>query len=111
MSTKALVSTVALAAAMGVPAAEAHTLSKATATRVAAKSGHHLARSVGGSPVYDCTRRSGHAFVCTISLVTADGAVCATRVRVAYRHRRGRSVSRRALSGPTCEPPGLPGVG
>jgi hypothetical protein len=108
MSSKALVSSLAIAAAVAVPVADAHTLSKATAKREAAKFGVRLARSVGGQPVYDCTRRGAHVVVCRVSVVALDGAVCVSRVRVAFTDRRGRTVSRRVVSGPDCEPPGLP---
>ena len=107
---KALVSTLAVAAAAAVPAADAHTLSKATAKREAAKTGVTLARDMGGTPVYDCTRRSNHAFNCRISVVGREADVCVTVVRVAYRSHRSRRVSRRIVSGPVCEPPELPTI-
>ena len=106
----ALVSTLAIAAAVAVPAAEAHTLSKAAAKREAAKAGAALARQMGGTPVYDCTRRSGHAFTCRISVLGREGDVCVTVVRVAYRSHRSRKVTRRVVSGPICEPPELPKI-
>ena len=110
MSSKALVSTVAIAAAVAAPAANAHTLSKADAQREAAKSGVSLARSLGGQPVYDCDRRSAHVVVCRVSVVAADGAACVSVVRVAYRGHRDRKLSRRVVSGPDCELPELDGL-
>ena len=110
MSSKALVSTLAIAATVAVPAASAHTLSKATARREAAKAGAVLARDFGGSPVVDCTRRTEHAFSCRISVVGVDGDVCVSVVRVAYRGRDDRRISRRTVSGPVCSPPELPGI-
>ena len=110
MTSKALVSTIAIAAAVAVPVAEAHTLSKSTAKREAAKVGAKLGDSVGGSPVYQCTRRSRHVVVCEVSVVSLDGALCVTRVRVAYRDHDSRTVRRRVLSGPDCEPPELSDV-
>lgn len=110
MSSKALVSTIAIAAAVVVPVADAHTLTKADAKRAAAKVGTSLARDLGGSPVYDCTRRSDHAFRCRISVVTREGDVCVTVVRVAYRGESARRPSRRVVSGPTCESPELPNI-
>ena len=108
--SKALVSTLAIAAAVAVPAAEAHTLSKAAAKREAAKAGAALARDVGGSPVYECTRVGDHAFTCRISVVSREGDVCVSVVRVSYRSRDSRRVSRRVVRGPVCEPPELPSI-
>jgi hypothetical protein len=103
VTRKALVSTVAIAAAVAVPVADAHTLSKSAAKREAAKVGENF----GGAPVYQCTRRSDHVVVCEVSVVGLDGAVCVTRVRVAYRDRT-RNISRRVISGPECDPPEIP---
>jgi hypothetical protein len=107
---KALISTLAVAAAVAVPVADAHTLSKAAAKREAAKVGSALATDLGGTPVYDCARRSGHAFSCRISVVGREADVCLTVVRVAYRSHRSRRISRRIASGPVCEPPELPTI-
>ena len=107
---KALVSTLAVAAATAVPAADAHTLSKATAKREAAKVGAVFASEMGGTPVYDCTRRSDHAFSCRISVVGREADVCVTVVRVAYRNHKSRRVSRRIVSDPVCVPPELPPI-
>ena len=107
---KALVCTVAIAAAVAVPVADAHTLSKAKAKQAAAKTGAVLAHEMGGTPVYDCTRRSEHAFSCRISVVGRELDVCVTVVRVAYRSHRSRRVSRRVVSPPVCEPPELPPI-
>jgi hypothetical protein len=110
MSSKALVSTIAIAAAVAVPAASAHTLSKATAKREATKAVAALAGDLGGAPVVQCTRKSDHVFVCQVSAVTGAGDVCVTTVRVAYRGRHDRKVSRRVLGGPTCETPEIGGI-
>ena len=110
MSSRPLVSSLAIAAAVAVPVADAHTLSKATAKHAATKAGSALARAVDGAVVYDCTRRSAHAFTCRISAVSREGDVCVTVVRVAYRNHRSRTLSRRVLSGPDCQPPELPGL-
>lgn len=110
MSTKALVSTIAIAAAVAVPVADAHTLTKATARHAASKAGAAMAQDIGGTAVYDCTRRTQHAFSCRVSAVSGDGDVCVTVVRVAYRDHRSRRVSRRTVSGPTCASPELPAV-
>ena len=110
MSTKALVSTIAIAAAVVVPVADAHTLTKATARHAATRAGAVFAQDVGGTPVYDCTRRSQHAFNCRVSAVSGDGDVCVTVVRVAYRDHRSQRVSRRTVSGPTCQSPELSGL-
>jgi hypothetical protein len=110
MSSKALVSAVAIAVAVAVPVADAHTLSKATAKREAAKAGAAALRDLGGAPVTDCTRRSGHVVVCRVSVVAPAGDVCVTVVRVAYSGHRDRTLSRRVLSGPECEPPELAGL-
>jgi hypothetical protein len=110
VSSKALVSTLAIAATVAVPAASAHTLSKATAKREAAKSGAVLARDFGGSPVVDCRRRSDHAFNCRVSVVGVEGDVCVSVIRVAYRGRHDRRVSRSTVSGPVCTPPELLGI-
>lgn len=111
MSGKGLVALAAVtAAAVAVPVASAHTLPKAAAKREAAKVGTPLGESVGGAPVYQCARRSEHVVVCEISVVGADGAVCVTRVRMAYRDARERRIGRRVLSGPECTPPELPAL-
>jgi hypothetical protein len=110
LSTRALVPTLVIAVAVAVPAADAHTLSKAAAKREAAKVGVSLARDVGGAPVYDCRRRSAHAFVCRISVVGLEGDVCVTAVRVSYRNRRDRRLSRRVVRPLECQPPELPGI-
>jgi hypothetical protein len=110
VSLKTLVSTVAIAAAVAAPAANAHTLSKATAKREAAKSGTVLANSIGalGATVYDCTRRSEHAVRCRIGAVAFDGAICVSVVRVAYRNHKSDTPTRRVVNGPDCTPPELP---
>jgi hypothetical protein len=110
LGTRRLVSSLAIAAAVAVPVADAHPLSKATAKRGATKAGSALARAVGGSAVYDCNRRSIHAFTCRISAVSREGDVCVTVVRVAYRDHSSRTLSRRVVSGPDCQPPELPGL-
>jgi hypothetical protein len=110
VSRKVLISTIAIAAAVAVPVADAHTLSKSDAKRAAARVGTALARDLHGSAVYDCTRRSDHAFRCRISIVTLDGDVCVTVVRVAYRGEDARRPTRRVVSGLTCEPPELPSI-
>ena len=110
MRTKALVSAVAASAAVTAPAADAHTLSIKQAKAEAAAAGSALARSVGGTPVYDCTRRSKHTVDCQISAVALDGAACVTVVRVAYRNHKSRKVSRKTLSGPECEVPEVDGI-
>ena len=107
---KALVSVLAVAAAAAVPVAEAHTLSKATAKREAAKIGAVFASELGGAPVYDCERRSSHAFSCRISVVGREADVCMTVVRVAYRNHKSRRVSRRIVGDPVCLPPELPTI-
>lgn len=110
MSSKTLVSTVALAAAVAAPVADAHTLSKATAKREAAKAGVALANRVGapGATVYDCTRRSEHTFRCRIGAVAFDGAICVSVVRVAYKNHQSTTPTRRVVDGPECTPPELP---
>ncbi len=110
MSTKALVSTLTIALAVAAPAASAHTLSKSSAKRHAVRAGGALIGSIGGSPVYDCERRNAHAFICRISVVALEGDVCSATVRVAYRGHEDRTVSRRVLSGPVCEPPEVAGI-
>ena len=110
VSSKTLVSVLAAALAVTVPAASAHTLSKATARHEAAKVGTPLSKSVGGVAVYDCDRRSVHAFLCRISVVARGGDVCVAAVRVAYRRHDSRAVRHRTVSGPTCQPPELLGV-
>jgi hypothetical protein len=107
MSSKALVSTIAIAAAVVVPAASAHTLSKAAAKREAAKAAAALA---GGAPAVECRRRTSHAFLCKVSVVTAAGDVCVTTVRVAYRGHRDRTLSRRVVGAPACETPEIGGI-
>ena len=110
MSSRTLVVTVAIAAVVAVPVADAHTLSKATAKREAAKSGAVLANVVGasGATVYDCTRRSQHAFRCRIAAVAFDGAVCESIVKVAYKNHKSTTPTRRVVSGPECTPPEIP---
>ena len=110
MSSKALVSTIAIAAAVAVPVADAHTLTKATAKKSAQRVGTALARDLGGRAVYDCTRRSDHAFRCKISIVTLDGDVCVTIVRVAYKSESAEKPIRRVVSGPSCSSPELPNI-
>ena len=111
MSSKTLVSTLAVAAAIAAPVADAHTLSKATAKREAAKSGTALANQVGalGATVYDCTRRSEHAFRCSIGAVAFDGGICVSVLKVAYKNHKSETPTRKIVSGPDCEPPQLPG--
>ena len=111
MSRKTLVSTLAIAAAVAAPVADAHTLSKTTAKREAAKSGTALAKQVGalGATVYDCTRRSEHKFRCSIGAVAFDGAVCTSVVKVAYKNHQAETPTRKIVSGPDCQPVELPG--
>jgi hypothetical protein len=111
VSSKTLVSTLAIAAAVAAPVADAHTLSKTNAKREAAKSGTSLAKHVGalGATVYDCTRRSEHAFRCSIGAVAFDGAVCTSVVKVAYKNHKSETPTRRIVSGPDCQPVELPG--
>jgi hypothetical protein len=110
VSLKKLVSTVAIAAAVAAPAANAHTLSKATAKHEAAKAGTALAKSIGApeATVYDCTRRSEHAFRCRVGAVAFDGAICVSVVRVAYKNHKSDKPTRRVVDGPDCTPPELP---
>ena len=110
MSSKALVSMIAIATAVAVPVASAHTLPKAAAKRQAAKASAAVVGDVGGSPVVDCRRRSDHVFVCQVSVVSSAGDVCVTTVRVAYRDARSRRISRRVVGGPLCEPPEIGGI-
>ena len=111
MSSKTLVSTLAVAAAVAAPVADAHTLSKATAKQEAAKSGTAMAKHVGalGATVYDCTRRAQHAFRCSIGAVAFDGTICVSVVKVAYKNHKSDTPMRKIVSGPDCEPPELPG--
>ena len=112
MSRRTLFSVVAIALAVAVPVADAHTLTKATAKREAAKTGAKLAGQLDGLPatIYDCTRRSKHAFRCHIGIVTFDGAVCVSVVRVAYPNHDAETPTRRIVRGPDCEPPELLGL-
>ena len=109
MSSKMLISTVVIAAAVAAPVADAHNLSKSTAKREAAKSGVALSKSIGGLPatVYDCARLSTHAFTCRIGAVGFDGTICTSTVKVAYRKHSSETPTRRVVSGPDCEPPEL----
>ncbi len=109
MSSRTLVSAVAIALAVAVPVADAHTLSKAAAKQEAARSGAVLARGLGGSPaaVYDCERRTVHAFRCRLGVVALDGAICVSVVRIAYPSHRASSATTRVVRGPDCEPPEL----
>lgn len=111
MSSKTLVSTLAVAAAVAAPVADAHTLSKSTAKHEAAKSGTALAKNVGalGATVYGCTRRSEHAVRCSLGAVAFDGAVCVSAVKVAYKNHKAETPRRRVVSGPDCQPVELPG--
>ena len=107
MLTKALVSVVAVSAAV-VPVANAHTLSKTTAKAEARKAGVAIVKELGGSPFYNCTRRGEHRVDCQVSLVTLDGSACVAVIRVAYRSHRDRTLSRKVLNGPDCSPPEIP---
>ena len=111
MSSKTLVSTLAVAAAVAAPVADAHTLSKSTAKREAGKSGVALAKQVGalGATVYDCTRRSEHKFRCSIGAVAFDGGICTSIVKVSYKNHKAETPTRRIVSGPDCRPVELPG--
>ena len=107
MKSKVLIFTVMVAAAVAAPVADAHTLSKSTAKREAAKSGVALSKSIGGLPatVYDCSRLSQHAFTCRLGAVGFDGTVCTSMVKVAYRRHSSETPTRRVIEGPDCEPP------
>jgi hypothetical protein len=100
----------AIAASVAAPAANAHTLSKATAKDEAAKAGTALANSIGalGATVYDCNRRSEHKFRCRIGAVAFDGAICVSVVRVAYKNHKSDTPTRRVVDGPDCTPVELP---
>lgn len=107
MTRKALVFALAASAAV-VPVADAHTLSKAKAKTAARAATAGLVSDLGGSPAFKCSRVGVHKVDCQVSLVTVDGSVCVTNVRVAYRNHQTRAAATRIVSGPDCEPPELP---
>ena len=109
MSSRTLISTVVITAAVAAPIADAHTLSKSTAKSEAAKAGAALSRSIGGLPatVFGCARESKHAFTCKLGAVGFDGTVCTSVVKVAYRRHSSETPTRRVIEGPDCEPPEL----
>jgi len=110
MTRKALVSisvSVALAVAF-VPVADAHKLTKSAAKREAKKTGTSLAQDLGGTPAYQCTRRTRHKVDCQISLVTLDGQACVKTVRVYYKGHRSKKLRRKTVEPLDCLLPDLP---